>query len=160
VIRALSSPLGPNLESDLATDLYSGSTLIANMDESDYRFIINRFKESVTLLSAMIGVLNSPLELHPKSDLDTYIYFGSTTIAIIDESDFQISFNRLKKSATSLSAVIRVLGSPLGPHSESDLETDLYSNYTPIAIKTSLIVESASDNFKKATTSLQEVIKA
>jgi hypothetical protein len=32
VIRALGSPLGPYLESDLVTDLYSGSTPIANMD--------------------------------------------------------------------------------------------------------------------------------
>jgi hypothetical protein len=160
VIRALSSLLGPNPENDIATDLYSGSTLIANMDESDYQFIVNRFKESATSLSAVIGVLNSPLGLHLKSDLDTYIYSGSTPIAIIDESDLHISFNRLKKFATSLSAVIKVLCSPLGPHPESDLETDLYSDSTPIAIKTSLIVGSVSDNFKNATASLQEVTKA
>jgi hypothetical protein len=32
---ALGSPLGPHSESDLGTNLYSVSTLIANMDESD-----------------------------------------------------------------------------------------------------------------------------
>jgi hypothetical protein len=37
---------------------------------------------------------------------------------------------RLKKSATSLLAAIGVLGSPLRPHSESDLPTDLYSDST------------------------------
>jgi hypothetical protein len=55
------------------------------------------------------------------------------TIAIMDESDRQINFNSLKKSATALSAVIGALGSPLGCHPESDLETDLYSGSTPIA---------------------------
>jgi hypothetical protein len=34
-IEALGSLLGPHPESDLATNLYSGSTLIAIMDESD-----------------------------------------------------------------------------------------------------------------------------
>jgi hypothetical protein len=34
-IGALGSSLGPHPESDLVTDLYSGSTLIANMDRSD-----------------------------------------------------------------------------------------------------------------------------
>jgi hypothetical protein len=33
-IGALGSPLGPNLKSDLETDLYSSSTPIANMDMS------------------------------------------------------------------------------------------------------------------------------
>jgi hypothetical protein len=47
------------------------------------------------------------------------------------------------------------LGSPLGPHPESDLEIDLYSGSTPIAIKTSPIVGSVLDDFKKSTTSLQ-----
>jgi hypothetical protein len=35
----------------------------------------------------------------------------------------------------SLSAVIGASGSPLGPHLESGLATDLYSGSTPIAIK-------------------------
>jgi hypothetical protein len=54
-------------------------------------------------------------------------------IAIMDESDRQINFNSLKKFVTSLSVTIGVLGSPLGPHLESDLVTDLYSASTPIA---------------------------
>jgi hypothetical protein len=76
-------------------------------------------------------------------------------IAIMDESDRQINCNSLKKSATSLSAVIRALGSPLGPHPESDLVTDLYSGSTPIAIKMIPIAGSVLDDFKKSTTSLQ-----
>jgi hypothetical protein len=51
----------------------------------------------------------------------------------MDESDHQINFNSLKKSVTSLSVVIEALGSRLGPHSESDLITDLYSGSTLIA---------------------------
>jgi hypothetical protein len=47
----------------------------------------------------------------------------------MDESNHQINFNNLKKSATSLSAVIGALGSHLGPHLESDLVTDLYCRY-------------------------------
>jgi hypothetical protein len=60
-------------------------------------------------------------------------------IAIMDEFDRQINFNSLKKSAISLSAAIGALNSFLGPHPESDLVTDLYSGSTPIAIKMSLI---------------------
>jgi hypothetical protein len=88
--------------------------VIAIMDESDRQINFNNLKKSATSLP--------------------------TAIAIIDESDGQINFNSLKKSATSLSAAIGALGSPLGPHPESDLETDLYSGSTPIAIKTSSIV--------------------
>jgi hypothetical protein len=66
----------------------------------------------------------------------------------------------LKKFETSLSVAIDALGSPLGPHPERDLATDLYSSSTLIVIKTSAIVGSVSDNLKKATTSLQEVTKA
>jgi hypothetical protein len=58
----------------------------------------------------------------------------------MDRSSCQINFNSLNKSVISLSAAIETLGSPLGPHLESDLVTDLYSVSTPIAIKTSLIV--------------------
>jgi hypothetical protein len=54
-------------------------------------------------------------------------------IAIMDESDRQINFNSLKKSVTLLSTAIGALGSPLGPHPESDLEIDLYPGSTPIA---------------------------
>jgi hypothetical protein len=78
----------------------------------------------------------------------------------MDEFDRQISFNHLKKSAILLSAMIGASDSPLAPHPESDLETDLYSGSTPIAIKTSLTIESVLDDFKRATISLQEVTKA
>jgi hypothetical protein len=73
----------------------------------------------------------------------------------MDRSGCQISFNRIKKSVISLSVAIGVLDSPLGPHIESDLETDLYSGSTPIAIKMSPITRSVLDDFKKSTTSLQ-----
>jgi hypothetical protein len=100
------------------------------MDESDRQINFNSLKKSTTSLPA--------------------------AIAIMDEFDCQINFNSLKKSATSLSAVIGALDSPLGPHTESDLETDLYSGYTPIAIETSLITRSVLDDLKKSTTSLQK----
>jgi hypothetical protein len=105
-IETLSSPLGPHPESDLVTDLYSGSTSIANMEESDRWIIINNFKEFVILLLATIGALGSPLRSHPKSDLATDLYSVSTPIAIIDESGHHINFNSLNKSIILLSAVI------------------------------------------------------
>jgi gamma-glutamylcysteine synthetase len=77
------------------------------MDESDRQINFNSLKKFVTSLPA--------------------------AIAIMDESDHQINFNSLKKFVTSLSAAIGALGSPLGPHPESDLVTDLYSGSTPIA---------------------------
>jgi hypothetical protein len=58
----------------------------------------------------------------------------------MDMSGYQISFNDLNKFVISLFVAIRALFSPLGHHLESDLETDLYSGYTPIAIKMSPIV--------------------
>jgi hypothetical protein len=133
VIRALGSPLGPYPESDLATDLYSASTLIAIVYESDRQISFNSLKKFVTSLPAAIGALDSHLGLHPKSDLAIDLYFGSTPIAIMDESDHQIRFNILKKFMTSLTAAIGALGSPLAPHPESDLVIDLYSGSTTIA---------------------------
>jgi hypothetical protein len=53
----------------------------------------------------------------------------------MDESDHRIRFNHLNKSVISLSAVIGASGSPLGPHLESDLATDLHYGSTLIAIK-------------------------
>jgi hypothetical protein len=124
---------------------------IAIMDESDHQINFNRLKKFATSLSVAIGALGSRLGPHPESDLVTDLYFGSTPIANMDMSGCQISFNSLNKSVISLSSTIGVLGSPLGPHPESDLETDLYSGSTPIAIKTSLIAGSVLDDFKKST---------
>jgi hypothetical protein len=129
--------------------------VIAIMDESDRQINFNSLKKFVTSLSAAIGALGSPLGPHLESDLVTDLYSSSTSIANMVRSGCQISFNRLNKSIILLSAAIRALGSPLGPHPESDLEADLYSSSTSIAIKTSLIVGSVLDDFKKSTTSLQ-----
>jgi hypothetical protein len=112
---------------------------IAITDESDHQINFNSLKKFVTSLSAMIGALGSPLGPHLESDLVIDLYSGFTPIANMDMSSCQIGFNRLNKSVISLSAVIGALGSPLGPHPESDLETDLYFGSTPIAIKTSPI---------------------
>jgi hypothetical protein len=128
---------------------------IAIMDESNYQINFNSLKKSVTSLSAAIGALGSPLGPHPESDLVTYLYSVSTPIVNMDKSGCQISFNSLNKSVISLSAVIGALDSPLGPHPESHLETELYSSSTPIAIKMSPIAGSVLDDFKKSTTSLQ-----
>jgi hypothetical protein len=83
--------------------------------------------------------LGSPLGPHPESDLLTDLYSGSTPIANMGMSCCQINFNSLNKSVISLSAAIGILSSSLGPHSESDLETNIYSGSTSIAIKTSSI---------------------
>jgi hypothetical protein len=113
--------------------------VIAIMDESDRQINFNRLKKSVTSLSAAIGTLGSPLGPHPESDLETDLYSVSTPIANMDMSGCQISFNSLNKSVISLSAALGALRSPLEPHPESDLETDLYSGSILIVIKTSLI---------------------
>jgi hypothetical protein len=114
--------------------------VIAIMDESDHQINFNNLKKYATSLSAVIGALDSPLGPHPKSDLLADLYSTSTLIVNMDRSGCQISFNSLNKSVISLSAAIGTLGSPLGPHLESDLEPDLYSGSTPIVIKMSLIV--------------------
>jgi hypothetical protein len=128
---------------------------IAIMDESDCQINFNILKKSVASLSAVIGALDSLLRPHPESDLVTDLYSGSTLIANMDRSGCQISFNSLNKFVISLSAVIRALGSSLGPPIENDLEIDLYSDFILIAIKMSPIARSVLDNFKKSTTSLQ-----
>jgi hypothetical protein len=128
--------------------------VIAIMDEFDRHINFNSLKKSVTSLSVVIGALSSPLGLHPESDLVIDLYSVSTPIANMNMSGYQISFNSLNKFVIPLSAAIGALGSPLGPHPESDIETDLYSGSTPIAIKTSPIVGSVRDGFKKSTTSL------
>jgi hypothetical protein len=125
------------------------------MDESDLQINFNNLKKYVTSLSAVIGAFGSPLRPHPESDLVTDPYCSSTPIANMDRSGCQISFNSLNKFVISLSSAIGTLGSPLGPHLESDLKIDLCSNSTSIAIKTSPITGSVLDDFKKSTTSLQ-----
>jgi hypothetical protein len=111
-------------------------------------------KKSTISLPVVIKALGSPLGPHLKRDLVTDLYSGSTSIVIIDESDRWISLNSLNKSVTSLSAVVGTSGSLLEPHPERDLTTDLYSGSTLIAIKTSPIAGSVSDDFKKPITSL------
>jgi hypothetical protein len=81
-------------------------------------------------------------------------------IAIMDESDRQINFNSLKKSATSLSAVIEALGSTLGSHPESDLVTDLYSGSTPIANMDRSGCQISFNSLNKSVISLSAVIGA
>jgi hypothetical protein len=53
-IEALGSPLGPHPKSDLATDLYSVSTPVAIMDESDHQVDFKHLNKSVISLSAVI----------------------------------------------------------------------------------------------------------
>jgi hypothetical protein len=125
------------------------------MDKSDHQINFNSIKKSVTTLLVVIGALDSPLGPHPESDLVTDLYSDSTPIANMDRSDCQISFNSLNKYVISLSVAIGALGTPLEPHLKNDLETDLYSSSTPIAIKTSPIAGSVLDDFKKSTISLQ-----
>jgi hypothetical protein len=82
------------------------------------------------------------------------------TIAIMDESDRQINFNSLKKSVTALSAVIGALGSPLGHHPESDLETHLYSVSTPIGNMDRSGCQTSFNSLNKFVISLSAVIGA
>jgi hypothetical protein len=125
------------------------------MDESDRQINFNNLKKSTASLSVAIGALSSLLGHYLESNLVTDLYSISRLIANMDRSGCQISFNSLNKSVISLSAVIGALDSPLGPHPESDIETNLYSGSTPIAIKTSSIVALVLYDFKKSTTSLQ-----
>jgi hypothetical protein len=71
VIGALDSPLRLCLERDLATDLYSYSTLIPRYDETSRR--VNRVSSnnSMTSLSTAIGALGSHLGPHLEIDLVT-----------------------------------------------------------------------------------------
>jgi hypothetical protein len=62
---------------------------------------------------AVIELLGSPLEPHTESGLPADLYFASTPIATMNESDRRISFNLLTKFAISLSAAIGASGSPL-----------------------------------------------
>jgi hypothetical protein len=94
------------------------------------------------LIWLMEWLYQNMYSLHPK-------------ISNIDMSGYHISFNSLNKSVISLSATIRALSSHLVPYPESDLETYLYSDSIPTAIKTSPITGSVLYDFRKSITSLQ-----
>jgi hypothetical protein len=79
---------------------------IAIMGESYRQINYNSLKKSTTLLSATIRTLGSPLGLHPESDLVTDLYSGSTPIANMDMSGYQISFKSFNKSIISLLAMM------------------------------------------------------
>jgi hypothetical protein len=102
------------------------------MDESDRQINLNNLKKSATSLPAAIAIMN--------------------------ESDRQINFDSLKKSATSLSMVTGALDSPLGPHPESDLVTDLYSGSTPIANMDKSGCHISFNSLNKSIISLSAVI--
>jgi hypothetical protein len=102
VIGALSSPLGHYPESDLVTDLYSGSTPIANMNMSGCQISFNSLNKSLISLSAMIGALSSPLGPNPESGVETDLYSGSTSIAIKRSLIDGSVLDDFKKSTTSL----------------------------------------------------------
>jgi predicted deacylase len=91
-IGALGSPLGPHPESDLATDLYPGTTLIAIIYESNHRIKFNLLNKSTISLSAAIRASRSLLGPHSERDLVIDLHSGSTPIAIKDESNRQIRF--------------------------------------------------------------------
>jgi hypothetical protein len=57
---------------------------IAIMDESDRQINFISLKKSATSLSVAIETLDSPLVLHPESDLVTDVYSGSILIANMD----------------------------------------------------------------------------
>jgi hypothetical protein len=97
VIGALGSLLEPHLKSDLPTDLYSGSTPIASIDESDHQISFNLLNKSVISPSATIGSSGSPLGPHPKRDLAKDLHSGFTPIAIKDKSNRRIRYRRLQK---------------------------------------------------------------
>jgi hypothetical protein len=91
-IEALGTSLGPHPESDLLTDLYSGSTPIANISKFDHWIVFNLLNKFTISLTAMIGASGSPLGPHPERDLATNLHFGSTPIDIKDESNHRIRF--------------------------------------------------------------------
>jgi hypothetical protein len=112
--------------------LYPDCSLRRDRSPSQHQVSLKKFASS---LSTMIRALGSPLAPRLKRDLATDLYSASTPLACYDESKQWISFNRLNKSAISLSVAIEASGSPLGPRPKRDLASDLYSDSTPIAIK-------------------------
>jgi hypothetical protein len=101
-IGTLGSPLGPHLESDLVTDLNSGTAPIAIMDESDRWISLNCLIKSVILLLAVIGALCSPLGPYPERYLTTDLYSVSTQIVIKTSLITGSVSDDFKKDTTSL----------------------------------------------------------
>jgi hypothetical protein len=101
-IKALCSPLGPHPKSDLVTDLYSASILIANMDRPGCQISFNSLNKFVISLSAAIEALGSPLVPHLESDPEIDLYSGSTPIAIKMSPIARSVLDDFKKSTTSL----------------------------------------------------------
>jgi hypothetical protein len=78
-IGALGSPLGgPHPKSDLAIDLYSGTSPIVIMDESNHRINFNLLNKSMISLLAVKGASGSPLGPHPERDPTIGLHSGST----------------------------------------------------------------------------------
>jgi hypothetical protein len=128
MIRASDSPLGPHLERDLAIDIYSGSTLIASMDESDHRIIINLLNKFTISLSAAIEPSSSHLRSRQERDLATDLHSGSTLIAIKDESNHRIRFRRLQEIYIMTTRSDQGIGFSSRNPSKKDIATDLYSD--------------------------------
>jgi hypothetical protein len=112
-IRAMGSPLGHHPESNLVTNLYSGSTAIANMDRSGCLISFNTLNKFVILLLAVIGALGPTLEPHPENDLEVDLYYGSTLIAIKTSLIVGSVLYDFKKSTTLLQ--IYTLAQPISP---------------------------------------------
>jgi hypothetical protein len=125
------------------------------MDEFDPWVDFNCLNKFVISLSGAIGALSSPLGPHLKSDLATDLYYVSTIIVNMNESD-RINFNRLNESMISLSVAIRASGCPVGPRPERDIYTYLYFGSITIAIKERV---QSSDHFKTISRNLQHHYK-
>jgi hypothetical protein len=127
MIGTLSSTLGPHPESDLATYLYSDSTLIAIIDEFGHRISFNSLKKFVTSFSAVIRALGSPLGSCPERYLATDLYSVSTPIDIKTNLIARSISDGIKKTTASLQEMTKAYDSPLGSPPKIDLVTDLYS---------------------------------
>jgi hypothetical protein len=88
-----------------------------------------------------------------------HIQFRTLTFHSRSEEQLQERLH-LKKSTTSLPTMIRALGSPLGPHTESDLPIDLYSGSTPIPIMDMSDHRISFNLLTKSAISLSAVIGA
>jgi hypothetical protein len=130
------------------------------MDESDSQINFNNIKKSAISLPAAIAIMDESDRQINFNNIKKSAISLLVVIAIMDESDRQINFNSLRKSTTSLSAAIGALGSPLGPHPESDLVTDLYSDSTSIANMDMPGCQISFNNLNKFIISLSMAIGA